>query len=76
MTDDMELAAELVQDMSQYLTITELESIANFPAEMAEFRNVLLKVDEFNATRLKLTERATGCKPDFRTGTVLGSAVR
>jgi Bardet-Biedl syndrome 2 protein len=55
LTDDMDLAAELVQDMSAYLTISELESIANFPAEMSEFRNVLLKVDEFNATRLKLT---------------------
>lgn len=53
--DDMDTAAELVQDMAQNLVIRELESVADFPYEMSEFRQVLMRVDEHNAIRLKLT---------------------
>merc|ERR1711879_37333 len=35
--------------------VTELESQANFPEEMEKFRSVLMKVDEYNSVRLKLT---------------------
>ena len=35
--------------------MVELESLAEFPTEMEAFRAVLLRVDEFNAARLKLT---------------------
>ena len=35
--------------------MSELESVAEFPAEMEAFRAVLLRVDEFNAARLQLT---------------------
>merc|ERR1712110_345580 len=35
--------------------VTELESQANFPEEMEKFKSVLMKVDEYNAVRLKLT---------------------
>lgn len=54
-TDDIEVAGEMIQDLSLYLGVTELESLAHFPVEMAKFKNVLLKVDEYNAVRLKLT---------------------
>jgi len=54
-TDDMETAGEIVQDLSSHIGITELESTADFPYEMEAFRNVLLKVDEYNAVRLKLS---------------------
>ena len=33
----------------------ELESVADFPAEMKKFEEVLLQVDEYNSIRLKLT---------------------
>merc|ERR1711865_479168 len=33
----------------------ELESIANFPEEMEKFKGVLLRVDEYNEVRLRLT---------------------
>merc|ERR1719473_1041273 len=54
-TDDLEVAGDMVQDLCAYLQITELESTADFPAEMEKFKSVLMKVDEYNAVRLKLT---------------------
>merc|ERR1719263_46222 len=54
-TDDIEVAGELVQDLCAYLQVTELESVAHFPDEMEKFKSVLMKVDEYNAVRLKLT---------------------
>lgn len=54
-TDDLEVAGEMIQDFCAYLQINELESTANFPDEMEKFKSVLMKVDEYNAVRLKLT---------------------
>lgn len=54
-TDDMETAGEMVQDLCSFLQVTELESSANFPAEMEKFQQVLTRVDEYNAVRMKLT---------------------
>jgi len=53
--EDMELAAEVVQDLCSYLQVQELDSVAEFPSEMTTFREVLMRVDDYNATRLKLT---------------------
>ena len=54
-TDDMEVAADLVQDLAFYLGVDELESTAEFPVQMEAFKDVLQRVDNCNATRLKLT---------------------
>jgi len=54
-TDDMETAGEMVQDLCSFLQVTELESSANFPSEMERFQQVLTRVDEYNAVRMKLT---------------------
>merc|ERR1740138_1664408 len=54
-TDDIEVAGEMVQDLTSYLQVTELETTGNFPDEMEKFKTVLLRVDEFNAVRLRLT---------------------
>jgi len=51
----MELAGELVQDFANYNQITELDSVCDFKQEMEEFRGVLVKVEEHNATRLKMS---------------------
>lgn len=53
--EDMDLAAEVVQDLCNFLQVQELESVAEFPSEMTLFREVLMRVDDYNATRLKLT---------------------
>ena len=55
LTEDIELAGEVLQDLCNTLQVVELESLAEFPAEMEAFRAVLLRVDEFNAARLQLT---------------------
>eukprot|EP00405_Crypthecodinium_cohnii_P023237 CAMPEP_0206474582 /NCGR_PEP_ID=MMETSP0324_2-20121206/33568_1 /ASSEMBLY_ACC=CAM_ASM_000836 /TAXON_ID=2866 /ORGANISM="Crypthecodinium cohnii, Strain Seligo" /LENGTH=719 /DNA_ID=CAMNT_0053949773 /DNA_START=137 /DNA_END=2293 /DNA_ORIENTATION=+ len=54
-TNDLEVAGELVQDLATFMSVTELESTADFPEEMEKFKQVLMKVDEYNAVRLKLT---------------------
>jgi len=54
-TDDLEVAGEMIQDFCNSLQVTELESVAHFPDEMEKFKSVLMKVDEYNAVRLKLT---------------------
>lgn len=43
-TDDMELAAELVQDIAAFLGVLEMDCLADFPAELEEFGRVLDKV--------------------------------
>lgn len=52
---DMEIASEIVQDLCKFLNVTDLTSTASFPAEMAEFKEILSKVSDYNATRIRLT---------------------
>jgi len=40
-THSMEAAGEVVQELAAYLQVTELEAVAHFPSEMAEFEKVL-----------------------------------
>ncbi|CCI47571.1 unnamed protein product [Albugo candida] len=54
-TNDMHLAAEMIQDMCNFSKCRELESVADFPQRMQEFCCLLEKVDELNTIRLKLT---------------------
>ncbi|CAM9602208.1 unnamed protein product, partial [Chrysoparadoxa australica] len=53
--DDIELAAEVVQDMCSYLNITEADSVASFPRLVEEFWQVLANIEGYNDLRLKLT---------------------
>ena len=55
LTEDMDLAGEVLQDLCTALHVVELESLAEFPEEMELFRSVLLRVDGCNAARMKLT---------------------
>jgi Bardet-Biedl syndrome 2 protein len=54
-TDDMELAGDVVQDLCEVLKITELDTVAIFPAEMEHFRKAVANVGEYNQARVKLT---------------------
>lgn len=54
-TDSMELAGDIIQDLCRYLKIDTLESVADFPEEMDTFQNVLNKVEDYNAQRLKMS---------------------
>ena len=42
--NNMEVAGEIIQDLCSFLTINELESVADFPQEFEEFKKVLMKV--------------------------------
>jgi len=54
-TDSMELAGDVVQDLCRYLSLSNVESVAEFPDEFSAFAGVLQKVDDFNAARLKMS---------------------
>lgn len=53
--DDMALAGEMLQDLSSYLALSEVESVADFPDEMAAFRKTLTRMEECTAIRNRLT---------------------
>jgi Bardet-Biedl syndrome 2 protein len=53
--DDMELTAEVVQDLAAFFKLRELQSTVNFPQEMSKFERVLQEVAEFNALRVKMS---------------------
>merc|ERR1719343_1086456 len=53
--NDIEVVGEIIQDLCGYLQVQELESTSNFPDEMEKFKSVLLRVEEYNSVRLKLT---------------------
>lgn len=53
--DDIDVTGDFVQDLATKLNITELSSVADFPVEFDAFREVLVKVEEYNQVRMKLT---------------------
>lgn len=54
-SDSMEIAGDIVTDLGQYLGLTELSTTCDFPQDFAKFQDVITKVDEYNAVRMKLT---------------------
>ena len=54
-SNEMDVVGDMVQDLAAAVGLQELESVADFPRDLENFRDVLLKVDEHNAVRLKLT---------------------
>lgn len=54
-TDTIDLAGEIIQDLSVYFTINELNSTAKFPEEIGKIKALLEKIDDFNAVRTQLT---------------------
>lgn len=53
--DDMDVAGDVIQDLCNYLKIEDLDSVADFPAELDTFRQTVQNVEEHNAIRLKLS---------------------
>lgn len=53
--DNMELAADIMQDLAKYMKWDELDSEADFPAEFEKFEEVLKTVAECNTQRINLT---------------------
>ncbi|OWF54157.1 Bardet-Biedl syndrome 2 protein homolog isoform X2 [Mizuhopecten yessoensis] len=55
LTDDMDTAGDVIQNLANFLNMEDLQVTADFPAEMENLKEVLLKVDEYNIVRQKLT---------------------
>ncbi|XP_063052936.1 Bardet-Biedl syndrome 2 protein homolog [Engraulis encrasicolus] len=54
-TDDIDLAGDLVQSLTSFLAIEDLQAEADFPTYFQELRNTLTEVDEFHSVHQKLT---------------------
>lgn len=53
--DTMELAGDVLQDIADVLRLSDVESTAEFQGEFDSLCATLLKVEEFNATRVRLS---------------------
>uniref|UniRef100_A0A1A8IQZ3 Bardet-Biedl syndrome 2 protein homolog n=1 Tax=Nothobranchius kuhntae TaxID=321403 RepID=A0A1A8IQZ3_NOTKU len=54
-TDDLDLAGDLIQSLSSFLSIEDLPAEADFPSYFEELRVTLTEVDEFHSVHQKLT---------------------
>ncbi|KAK3896155.1 hypothetical protein Pcinc_000175 [Petrolisthes cinctipes] len=54
-TDDMELAGDLIQALANYLNLDDLQVEADFPSEVDQLGAVLQRVEEYHATRQRLS---------------------
>ncbi|XP_076471664.1 BBSome complex member BBS2-like [Babylonia areolata] len=55
MTEDMDLAGDIIQALAQFLNLEDLLTTADFPVEIETLKQILIKVDEFHRVRQKLT---------------------
>lgn len=54
-TDDMDLAGDVIQSLTQRLCISNLRSTADFPKQLQDLRSILDKVNELHSARQKLS---------------------
>ncbi|KAK7500508.1 hypothetical protein BaRGS_00008415 [Batillaria attramentaria] len=55
MTDDMDLAGDIIQALAEFLNLEDLLTTADFPVEIETLKQILIKVDEYHRVRQKLT---------------------
>ena len=56
-TDDMEVAGLLVQSLVEFLNIIDLQVACDFPAELENLSQILIKIDQFNSVRQQLSSQ-------------------
>lgn len=54
-TDDMDLAGDIIQALANYLNLEDLQVEADFPGELEQLGSVLERVEEYHATRQRLS---------------------
>jgi len=54
-TDDMDLAGSLVQALTSFLAVTDLQSSMDFPDHLEKLREILVKADELHTVRERLS---------------------
>ena len=55
LTDTIELAGEIIQDICSFFGVTELNSSAQFPQDLLKIKELLEKIEDFNTVRTQLT---------------------
>lgn len=56
LTDNMETAGDLVQDLCLFMDIqTDIPSVAEFPFEMENLKEILSNINNYNEIRMRLT---------------------
>eukprot|EP00825_Cyclidium_porcatum_P052532 TRINITY_DN9982_c0_g1_i2.p1 TRINITY_DN9982_c0_g1~~TRINITY_DN9982_c0_g1_i2.p1 ORF type:complete len:248 (+),score=58.61 TRINITY_DN9982_c0_g1_i2:135-878(+) len=54
-TDSIEFAGDIVQDLCSYMNVQEIESVGEFPVELAQFKQVLNQVENFRHSKMQIT---------------------
>lgn len=54
-TDDMDLAGDVLQELCAWMNIKHMDSVADFPAQLAAFGKTLQQVEDYDQTRQKLS---------------------
>ena len=54
-TESMDLAGDVIQALAAFLGIVDLQVVADFPREMNRLGEILVSVDEYHASRQKLS---------------------
>ena len=54
-TSDMNTAGDIIQDLVSFMNLKDLESIADFPEEIENFKKIIKEVEDYNAARLHIT---------------------
>ena len=53
-TDDMELAASLIQSLVHALNIVDMQVVCDFPAELGQLAQTFTHIDELNSVKQQL----------------------
>ena len=54
-TDDMDLCGDIVQALAEYLGVDDLASSCDFPPEIGKIEQLLVKADELQSVRQRLS---------------------
>lgn len=54
-TADMETAGDIIQDLVSFMSLKDLESVADFPDEINNLKRIFKEVEDYNAARLHIT---------------------
>lgn len=74
--DDMDLCGDIVQALAEYLGVEDLQSTCDFPEEMSRIEQLLVKADELQSVRQRLSSEMADQSGLIRTLIVRGEDSR
>lgn len=54
-TESMEIAGEMIQSLTSFLGIEELQSTADFPTENGKLVELMAKIEEFQSAKMSMS---------------------